>query len=70
MQCGKRAGLEDGMGVAEEGSAHTHLHQSLFELEVSRRSRWGFRAGCGWVFERGVVCGALQIPQLKWSEAD
>jgi hypothetical protein len=25
---------------------HTHLHQSFFELEVSRPSRWGSRAGC------------------------
>lgn len=62
MQCGKRAGLEDGMGVAEAGSAHTHLHQSLFELEVSRRFRWGSRRVVVGRLKGGVVCGALQIP--------
>lgn len=67
---GKRAELKDREGDAEEGDAHTPSSVS-FRIGGLASVSLGFRAGCGWVFEGGgVVCGALQIPQLKWSEAD
>lgn len=69
VQLGKGTGLKYGEGVAEEGK-RTHTFISPFS---NCRSRVGFAGGPGRDVvgcSRGFVCGALQIPQLKWPESD